>query len=215
MRGGIDEAGRGPVVGPLVVAGVVADADWLLDLGVRDSKRLTAARRERIARLLEAEPGVRTALRVVEAHVIDAERETRTMNDVGLARFREVGAELACTRLVVDACDVDAARFGRRVVEGLAGVEVVSEHRAEDRHPEVAAASILAKVHRDRLVASLARRLERRLEMPLGSGYPSDPKTVAFLEAWNERFGGLPEGARRSWETARRLTAPRQSVLPA
>lgn len=195
------------------MAGVAGDAAKLHQLGCKDSKKLTAAKRERIARLLEADPDVRVVVRVIEADVLDAERATNTLNHIELVRFREIAAELGVARVVVDAADVDAARFGRRMMEGLEGVDVHSQHRADEEHVEVAAASIVAKVTRDRRVADLARRLERVLPMEMGSGYPSDPKTKAFLAAWVQAHGDVPEGARRSWETVRRLLAPRQTTL--
>ncbi len=212
--GGIDEAGRGPVLGPLVVAGVaVPDPSILPGLGCRDSKALSPDRRRAVLRALRAVPGVRIEVRSIEAATLDAERDGRSLNDVELERFRDIGKALGARTLYVDAADVDAARFGRAVAAGVPGSEVVSEHKADANHPVVGAASIVAKVARDEAVAELARRLERRLGMELGSGYPSDPTTQAFLRAWVERFGDLPEGTRRSWATARELMEPRVARL--
>jgi ribonuclease HII len=215
VEAGIDEAGRGPVLGPLVVAGVaVADPAILVDLGCADSKTLSPGRREAIDRQLRAHPDVRIEVRAVAAEQLDAERARQTLNAIEVERFQDIARALAAPRVVVDAADVDAARFGRLVAQGLpAGTVVVSEHKADANHVTVAAASIVAKVARDAALADLARRLERRLAMPLGSGYPSDPLTVAFLKAWHARFGDLPEGTRRSWATVRDLLAPRQTRL--
>ncbi len=206
VEAGIDEAGRGPVMGPLVVAGVaVEDPQRLSDLGCRDSKALHPGKREAIHRLLRRDTGVRIAVRVVDAAGLDAERRGgSTLNEIEAARFIEIARELGCRRVVVDAADVDAPRFGRTVAAGLdPGIEVVSEHKADATHATVAAASIVAKVTRDEAVAELGRRLERKLGRQLGSGYPSDPKTRAFLAAWIAQFGELPEGCRATWATAR------------
>lgn len=207
MEAGIDEAGRGPVLGPLVVAGVaVPDAQVLVDLGCKDSKRLTPARRVRLARLIEDLPDATIHVETIEPADLDAEMAQGSLNEVVLRRFQSTAAVLGAERTVVDAADVDAARFGSRIAQALPkGAVVVSEHQADDHHAVVAAASIIAKVRRDSALDELARRLERRLPMELGSGYPSDPKTVAFLAAWMERFGGLPPGTRRRWKTAQRL----------
>lgn len=215
VEAGIDEAGRGPVIGPLVVAGVATeDQERLVELGCKDSKRLSAANRERIARHLEAEPDVRIAVRVIDAEVLDAERKHRTLNVIERDRFAEVASELDASRVVMDAADVDADRFAASVAEELPDDwEVVAEHKADDRHATVAAASIIAKVTRDQAVADLGRRLERKLNRPLGSGYPSDPATKDFLAAWVKEFGDVPEGTRRSWKTAQKLLAPRQARL--
>lgn len=223
MQGGIDEAGRGPVIGPLVVAGVaVPDTEVLVEMGVRDSKKVPPPKRERMARLIRALPGVIIEVRVIEAPVLDAEMARASLNEVEARRFADIAAHLAkagATRIVADAADVDAARFGRRIGRDVtatpagAPVEVLAEHGADDRWPCTAAASIIAKTTRDAAIATLARRLERTLGRPLGSGYPSDPLTQAFMAAWHEERGGLPEGTRRTWKTARDLVAPRQAVL--
>lgn len=215
MQAGIDEAGRGPVLGPLVVAGVATeDPAPLAEMGCRDSKMLSPAKREALDRLLRRQAGVRVEVRVVEAATLDLERARRSLNDIEADRFREIALALQPRLLYVDAADVDAARFGRSVSRGLPrGTKVVSEHRADDSYPIVGAASIVAKVARDAAVAELARRLERKLEMPLGSGYAHDDRTRLFLRAWHERFGDLPEGTRRSWATVKEMLAPRAAKL--
>lgn len=216
VQAGIDEAGRGPVLGPLVVAGVaVADPAPLSAMGCRDSKTLSPDRRRALDRALRALPGIRIEVREVSAEDLDLERQTHSLNDIELARFQDIGRALGASTLYVDAADVDAARFGRAVAAGVPGSRVVSEHKADARHAVVAAASIVAKVARDAAIAQLARRLERRLGMELGSGYPSDARTRAFLASWSERFGDLPEGTRRSWATARALRTPRAATLDA
>lgn len=215
MQAGIDEAGRGPVLGPLVVAGVAVEEPRILtDLGCRDSKMLSPGRREAIDRQLRANPGVRIEVRMIAAETLDAERQRLTLNEIEVERFRDIARCLKADTLYLDAADVDAERFGKAVGRGLPrGTKVVSEHRADDTYPVVGAASIVAKVARDAAVAELARRLERRLAMPLGSGYASDPFTQAFLKGWLERFGDVPEGTRRSWATIKDLLAPRAATL--
>jgi ribonuclease HII len=215
MEAGIDEAGRGPVMGPLVVAGVATDdIERLVALGCKDSKKLTPANRERIARHLEAEPDIKIAIRVVDADVLDAERAHHTLNVIEEHRFAEVAAELGAERVVMDAADVNADRFASVIAAELPDHwDVVAEHKADDNHPTVAAASIIAKVTRDQLVAELGRRLERQINRPLGSGYPSDPVTQSFLKAWVAEFNDVPEGTRRSWKTTKDLLGPTQAKL--
>ena len=82
-------------------------------------------------------------------------------------------------------------------------MEVFAEHRADRNHLVVAAASILAKVERDRSI----REIEKNLGLKIGSGYSSDPTTVLFLEEWVKEHGDLPPFARKSWKTAERIKA--------
>ncbi len=119
----------------------------------------------------------------------------------------------AMFQLQLDAADVEAPRFGRSVMAHLDPAlqhripEVLSEHRADARYPTVSAASIVAKVLRDRRMEEIARELRVRLDAEVGSGYPSDPKTVSFMEKWIKRFGHPPPHARRSWRTTVDLVA--------
>lgn len=203
---GADEAGKGPVIGSMFVAGVVIDEDRLFDLaalGVKDSKLLSPARREVLAGRIEKIAFDKYVLEV-RPEVIDELRKIMTMNDVMVRSFSKVLENLSADRAILDAADVNAERFARRVKE-VSGteMEVVAEHRADRNHPVVAAASILAKVKRDRSV----REIEVAVGREIGSGYPSDPATVRFLESWVTEHGDLPPVARQSWKTAERIKA--------
>lgn len=207
---GVDEAGRGPVLGPLVVAGVcVEDEAALAELGVRDSKKLTPAKREELFPLIHAAASA-VAVRVVEPADLDLRMGRASLNRIEEDVFGDVLNELGAPRAVVDACDVDAHRFGLRV-RARVGHEcvVVAEHKADDRHLVVAAASVVAKVTRDRVVAELAVEYGE----PVGSGYASDPVTQDFLKRYVDRVGALPPCARGRWETASRLVPKNRSLL--
>ncbi|HNR56950.1 MAG TPA: ribonuclease HII [Methanothrix sp.] len=201
---GADEAGKGPVIGSMFVAGVVIDEDRLFDLaalGVKDSKLLSPARREVLAGRIEKIALDKYVLEV-RPEVIDELRKIMTMNDVMVRSFSKVLENLSADRAILDAADVNAERFARRVKE-VSGteMEVVAEHRADRNHPVVAAASILAKVKRDRSV----REIEVAVGREIGSGYPSDPATVRFLESWVTEHGDIPPVARQSWKTEERI----------
>ncbi len=201
-------------MGPLVVAGVACpDPAILVEMGCKDSKRLTPMKRERLARLIEKHPDTVVVVHSLEPEDLDEERKTMTLNDIEVLMFRAVALELGAAHLTVDAADVDAARFGRNIAAGLDGMIVVSEHKADDNHVIVAAASIIAKTRRDAAIDDLKRSLERRIDFDMGSGYPSDPKTRAFLATWVERFGDVPPGTRRSWKTVEALLGPKQAGL--
>lgn len=197
---GIDEAGKGSVLGPMVVAGVSAlDMDGFALTGVADSKTLSRKRRELIYG--EITEKFVTACTIIPAKEIDRLRAEITMNDIVARAHADVIRKLPCDTAFVDACDVNAERYGR-TVSGYAGegYSIVSEHKADVRFPVVSAASIVAKVTRDRCVERLHEEFGN-----FGSGYPSDPYTIRFLETYITEFGLPPTCARSSWETTRRI----------
>ena len=186
LRAGIDEAGRGPVLGPLVAAVVVLDAEAesdLRDCGVTDSKLLSPKRREALAVLIR-ERAIRAELAIADPARIDAAMADPASN---LNRLEaELTAELL-TKLPGGSCVVaidlpsrNEAAYRADILRGLtlpAEVTLLLEHKADLNHVACAAASILAKVERDRRV----RAIEAEVGVPVGSGYPSDPVTRAFL----------------------------------
>lgn len=200
---GVDEAGRGPVIGPLVVAGVAIESDVpLRQLNVRDSKKLSPERREALAP--EIERLVKSVLVVIPAERIDEKRAEMSLNDFEAKLFAEVIEKLRPETAYVDAVDVDEIEFKRSVQREIPfDVEIVSQHNADELFPVVSAASILAKVYRDRAM----REIEQEMGAPVGSGYASDPDTIGFLERWIRANGSLPPHTRASWDTARRLLA--------
>lgn len=203
---GVDEAGKGPVLGPMVVASVVADETTLSSLkriGVRDSKQLSASRRERLA--AEIERIAEVHLLVLSPQDIDHMRGYTTMNWVMVHCFSEVLLRSGADVAYVDAADVSWERFERRVVESISArgcsTRVVASHRADEHVPVVSAASIVAKVHRDAAMSELASTYQRHI----GSGYPSDPHTISFIREWIAENGTVPPCARTTWATCARL----------
>jgi ribonuclease HII len=204
---GADEAGKGPVLGPMVCAAVRAPPAALS--GVDDSKALSPARRERVAARLREDDRVAVGVEAVGVDRIDD--PGTDMN--GLALSGQAAAVRAVVRsgdrVFADAADVDAGRFGRRLSGAVGDCEVVAEHRADETRAVVGAASVVAKVERDRRVAALEAEYG-----DVGSGYPSDPTTRAFLREFVRDHGRLPGCARSSWSTcADLLAAAEQSAL--
>ncbi|WP_409348421.1 ribonuclease HII [Natronorarus salvus] len=210
MRFGADEAGRGPVLGPMVAAAVAVDGLELLPEEIDDSKRLTPTRRESLSKALGAAEGVEIGISVVPVERIDdPETDMNTLTvEAQTAAIGEVVA--GGERGIVDACDTDPERFARRVGKRLpADVSLVAEHGADARHREVAAASVVAKVERDERIGALTEEYG-----PVGSGYPGDPATREFLARVVDETGDLPACARRSWSTCEDvLAAARQRAL--
>ncbi|MFC5972260.1 ribonuclease HII [Halomarina salina] len=209
MEFGVDEAGKGPVLGPMVAACVAAPSDALPD-DVDDSKRVAPTRREAIAATLREDPRVRVGVATIDPERIDGEEDMNTLTVVAhAAAIDDAGATGAG---LADACDVDAARFARRVAGRVeADVDLRAEHGADESSALVGAASIVAKVERDAALADVADRLGE-----VGSGYPSDRTTRAFLREYVREHGSLPSCARASWKTSRDvLASAEQSNLDA
>ena len=205
---GVDEAGRGSVLGPLVVAGVSATRatlERLRALGVRDSKEISPERRAKLCAVIRGAADV--SVSVAGPASVDRMVARRALNELEAERMARVIARLGANVSYVDSCDVDARRFGRRVAE-LSGRSVRSYHHADSRFAAVAAASIVAKVERDRALARL-----RRAGSAAGSGYPSDPATMGFVRAYVREHGAAPPSARASWRPVRLMlsSAPRSS----
>ena len=204
---GIDDAGRGAVIGPLVIAGVLIEEEnvhKLVEIGVKDSKTLTPKRRERLTEEI---------LKIVKDHyvvklepseidrVVEAGKKLHKLNRLEAQAMAEVVRRLKPDVVYVDASDVSAERFGRHILEEVPfKVKIVSKHKADRIYPVVSAASILAKVERDRAIAEIRRRYG-----DLGSGYITDVKTVRFLERWIRTHGSYPDFVRKSWKPAKRL----------
>ena len=210
---GADEAGKGPALGPMVAGAVRADpAD--LPAGLDDSKKLSPARREELAAELREHPEIRVATAAIPPARIDAPETD--MNTLGVAAQAEAVATVADAGddVVADAADTDESRFGRRLREAVAerGVEltVTAEHGADEAHAIVSAASVVAKVERDRRMAEI----DAEYDAAVGSGYPSDPTTRAFLASYVDEHGELPACARATWATCEdALAAAEQSGL--
>jgi len=210
---GIDEAGRGPVFGPMVMAIAAVEQERESDLkraGVADSKLLSPQKRESLARMLEESlPFEAIALSPAE---IDAavsgsgdslnKLESRT-TALLIARLAK---QHTITKVIIDSPTRNEAAYAAEVRAALdkidttgytRGIELVAEIKADANHAIVGAASIIAKTRRDTAI----RELETA-HGPLGSGYPSDPSTQAFLDAhWREAHTFF----RKSWETYQRL----------
>jgi ribonuclease HII len=206
---GVDEAGKGSVLGPLVVAAVaVLSEDALDDLGVKDSKLLSPKERERLYPLIRKRCRVATIR--LDAREIDAIRAQMTLNSAVARAHAQVIAKFSPARAYVDACDVNCFRYAEMVKNNLDQVcEIVSEHHADEKFPVVSAASIVAKVTRDRAIATLSKKYGE-----IGSGYPSDPVTIRFLNSWIDEYKTPPPIARKSWKTVSAIIAKKsQSSL--
>jgi ribonuclease HII len=195
---GVDEAGRGSMLGPLVVAAIAIEKSKipaLEKIGVKDSKKLSAKMREKLYKQI---------IKIVDDYQIskatprqiDLAVNQHKLNNLESIHMAQVITKLRPSVSYVDSCDVNAARFGKELAK-MAHSKIKSYHHADSRFIVVSAASILAKVTRDRAIANLAKK------HPVGSGYPSDSKTVSFVRDWFLKNGKLPDFVRKSWAPAK------------
>ena len=204
---GVDEAGRGPIIGPLVIAGVLLDEkdlSQLIDLGVKDSKRLSPRRREELAaeiKELALKYHVATLSPAEIDRVVETGKKLHRLNRLEAQTMAEVIRILRPEVAYVDASDVLADRFKQHIAENLPfKVQIVSEHKADANYPIVSAASIIAKVERDRALSALQEKYGN-----MGCGYATDSTTIKFLDFWIKNFGSYPDFVRKSWKPAKRL----------
>jgi ribonuclease HII len=207
---GIDDAGRGPVIGPMILAGCLMDKKYdseLRKLGVRDSKDLTELRRE----FLEKEIRERAeTFEIVKISPNEIERK-----NLQGTKLNEVEAEMAAKiinkindgekkiTVIVDCPSTTISKWKdylKTKIENLSNLDIVCEHKADRKYVPVSAASIIAKCERERQMDLLKKKYGEEI----GSGYPSDPKTTKFLEKYFEKYEN--EGIfRKTWETWKKL----------
>jgi ribonuclease HII len=193
---GVDEAGKGSVLGPMVIAAVgISSDDILKEIRVRDSKLLSAKERERLYKIIKKKCQVATVR--LDAQQIDILRRDMTLNEAVARAHAQVIVKLSPDCAYLDACDVNTFRYAEMVKNHLVlPCEIISEHHADGKFPVVSAASIIAKVTRDRAIATLAKKYGT-----IGSGYPSDPVTLGFLNSYIDEHHVPPPIARKSWKT--------------
>ncbi|MEM3729057.1 MAG: ribonuclease HII [Candidatus Bathyarchaeia archaeon] len=204
---GVDDAGRGSVIGPLVIAGILiddGDIQRLVQLGVKDSKLLSPSRREMLAveikRVAKKHAVVKLSPSEIDK-VVERGRKLYRLNRLEAQAMAKVIELLKPDIAYVDASDVLEERFKQQILEYLPfKVEIVSEHKADRKYPVVSAASIVAKVERDREIAELKAKYG-----DFGCGYPTDPKTLDFLRRCLESFKGYPDFVRKSWKPAKKI----------
>jgi len=204
---GVDDAGRGSVIGPLVIAGILIDEkelSKLVQLGVKDSKLLPPSRRESLAIEIKRIAQKHAVMKLSPAEidkVVEKGRKLHKLNRLEAQAMAKVIEILKPDIAYVDASDVLEERFKQQILEYLPfKVEIVSEHKADRKYPVVSAASIIAKVERDKAIAELKAKYG-----DFGCGYPTDPKTLEFLRRCLEDFKEYPEFVRKSWKPAKKI----------
>lgn len=205
---GIDDAGRGPVIGPMVLAGCLLTPEaekQLKKQGVKDSKELTQKRREFLSEKIKE---VAETFEITISHpneidfslnngtnlnFLEAKKSAEIINKINKG-FKKI-------KVIIDCPSVSIEKWKdilKQKIENLSNLEIVCEHKADKNHVSVSAASILAKCIREKEMD----KLKEVYGTAIGSGYCSDPATMKFLEkhAIKHQHDGI---FRKTWETWR------------
>jgi ribonuclease HII len=196
---GIDEAGRGSVLGPLVVTGfVVSDYQQPLLSRVKDSKQLTPKQRLSLFNTIK---GAFKSVVFSAKKINELMERGFSLNDIELmaiVKIMEHFSHLPLKRVIIDCPHPQPSRFLQSLSSFVSVENVVAEHKADEKYVEVSMASVVAKVLRDRFLNEIAQITH----VNVGSGYPSDRHTVNALK---QHFDVVKPFARLKWKTVVRL----------
>lgn len=209
---GIDDAGRGPVLGPMVLAGVLIeekDNEVLKVWGAKDSKLLTPRKRKEIKENIINQ--FRHHLEISEPIDIDKSSNLNYLEAIKTAMIiNELTKDLSeKVSVIVDCPSTNIESWTNDVQKLIKKPEIISlvcEHKADFNHPSVSAASIIAKERRE----DEMRELRSKAGVDFGSGYPADPKTKEFIveNFDNEKHKSI---IRFSWKTVKKLIEAKKS----
>ena len=194
---GIDEAGRGPVIGPMVMAILCGDDNEIKELGARDSKKLSPSRREYLFNYLTK---YNYKYFIIDPEKIDEYVKNRQLNvmeeeyAVKLIDYAENSYAV-----YIDSFDVDEKRLEDKLKK-YTGKKITCKHHADAIYPVVSGASIIAKVIRDNEIKKL-----HEIYGDFGSGYPSDERTVKFLEYSIKNNIDIGKIVRKQWKTYKNI----------
>ena len=203
---GIDDAGRGPLIGPMILAGCLIDDKIEKDLkklGVKDSKQLTQKRREFLAEKIKEMAETFEITMAYPEEIDETNKAGINLNSLEAIKMAEVINKInkgyGKIKVIVDCPSVGIEKwkdFLKTKIDNLSNLEVVCEHKADVNHIAVSAASVLAKCMREIEMGKLKEKYGKEI----GSGYCSDPLTTTFLKEHSQTYGD--KGIfRKSWST--------------
>ncbi len=205
---GIDDAGRGPILGPMFLAGVLIkkeDEKILKDLGARDSKLIQHTERIKLAGEIKKQV-ISFNVQESSPKEIDLAVDTINLNTLEAKKAAEIINQLndnkSQIKVIVDCPSVNTVAWRNTLIKFIKhtnNLDIHCEHKADFNYPVVSAASILAKVEREKAVEIIKQQYGN-----IGSGYPSDPYTKAFLEKHKDMLK-TTNIVRKSWATWKNL----------
>lgn len=203
---GIDEAGRGSLLGPIIVAGVCVtkkSISEMVEKGIKDSKLLSPKKRQvlfgHVINLAESICVCRINIEDIDFHVL--------RNNLNLLEAEAMAItirNMKSDKTYVDSCDVNPSRYQRTIKSFLKqnNTKLISMHHADRLNIVVSGASIIAKVIRDSEISKIRLKYG-----DVGSGYPSDKKTIKFVKEWFRQKNEIPPFARKSWKPAKMIVS--------
>ncbi|MEM5812923.1 MAG: ribonuclease HII [Candidatus Aenigmatarchaeota archaeon] len=201
---GIDEAGRGSVIGPLVICGVLIEESKIeLLKEAKDSKLLSPKRREKLEKKIK-EVVKDFAVIKISSEEIDKLRSEKNLNNIEIENMQKIINLFNPDVVIIDSPEKNVKKFERKIREKIKNnnIEIICENYADRKYKVVSAASIIAKVERDREI----EKIKKEYKIDFGSGYPSDERTIKFLENIIKNEKELPKFIRKSWLTVKRLS---------
>lgn len=203
---GIDEAGRGSLLGPIIVAGVCVtkkSISEMVEKGIKDSKLLSPKKRQvlfgHVIGVAESICVCRINIEDIDFHVL--------RNNLNLLEAEAMAItirNMKSDKTYVDSCDVNPSRYQRTIKSFLKqnNTKLISMHHADRLNIVVSGASIIAKVIRDSEISKIRLKYG-----DVGSGYPSDKKTIKFVKEWFRQKNEIPPFARKSWKPAKMIVS--------
>ncbi|KAL7184910.1 hypothetical protein ACSBR2_026956 [Camellia fascicularis] len=209
---GIDEAGRGPVLGPMVYGCLYCARSYqktLSSLNFADSKTLKEEKREELFENLKADESIGWAVDVIDPRELSAkmlQKNKINLNEIShnsamglVSRVLNMGVLL--TEVYVDTVG-DPEKYRIRLSERFPSIKFVVAKKADSLYPAVSGASIVAKVTRDQALRDwVLDETAENIHRNFGSGYPGDPETKSWLEDHQHSVFGFPTLVRFSWGT--------------
>ncbi|MEM5871379.1 MAG: ribonuclease HII [Candidatus Aenigmatarchaeota archaeon] len=203
---GVDEAGRGAVLGPMVIAGVSMfekDLPKLKKLGVKDSKELTPKQREKLAKEIAKVVKDIVVVKIGPCKIDSYVKQGINLNQLEAMNMCSIIDCLNVDKAFVDGPQINTKKFSKLMEKMLkTNPSLMVENFADKKYPIVSAASIIAKVERDKEMEELRKKYGVE-----GTGYPSDERTIKWMKAYLEKNKKFPEKGlvRFSWETTKEI----------
>ncbi|MEM3362542.1 MAG: ribonuclease HII [Candidatus Anstonellaceae archaeon] len=206
MIGGIDEAGRGCIIGPMVIALCMInpmEEYKLKELGVKDSKLLSKNKRKRLFYKLQKICKIKKF--VISAEQINKLMEEKNLNEIEAFYCAKLIESFPYKKVYIDSPDPQPKNFEKRIRKYLKNkeIEIIAQNKADDTYLIVGAASIIAKVTRDREIEKIKKKIG-----DFNSGYTSDPLTIKFLTE-NLSRQEVKKYVRKKWITLKKLKQKR------